>query len=74
MPLRRLVYRGGAERVPLPRPPGRAGVGWGSAELIESDNGNVYYLQVAMDAAGNAVAVWSQSDGTRRNIWANVFE
>jgi hypothetical protein len=28
---------------------------------------------VAADAAGNAVAVWRQYDGTRYNIWANRF-
>jgi VCBS repeat-containing protein len=26
-----------------------------------------------MDGAGNAVALWQQSDGTRYNIWANSF-
>jgi hypothetical protein len=52
-----------------------AGTGWGSAVLIETDNsGNAGYPQVAVDAAGNAVAVWSQSDGTQTNIWANRFQ
>jgi VCBS repeat-containing protein len=26
-----------------------------------------------MDGAGNAVALWQQSDGTRNNVWANTF-
>jgi hypothetical protein len=30
--------------------------------------------QVAMDASGNAVAVWQQFDGTRYTVWANVFQ
>jgi hypothetical protein len=48
--------------------------GWGVAELIESDNaGAAQNPQVALDPNGNAVAVWSQSDGTRDNIWANRF-
>jgi hypothetical protein len=52
-----------------------AGTGWGSAELIEADNGgNAWYPQVGMDAAGNAIAVWYQWDGTRDNIWANRYE
>ncbi len=35
--------------------------GWGAAALIETDNaGSAYVPQVAMDPAGNAVAVWHQ--------------
>jgi len=48
------------------------GAGWGTAELVETDNaGHAYYPQVAIDANGNAIAVWDQDDGTRYNIWAN---
>ena len=51
-----------------------AGSGWGTAELIETDNaGHAQYPQVAMDTKGNAIAVWYQSDGTRDNIWANRY-
>jgi hypothetical protein len=51
-----------------------AGSGWGMAQLIETDNaGNAYSPQVAVDASGNAVAVWHQSDGTHSNIWANRY-
>jgi hypothetical protein len=51
-----------------------AGSGWGTAELIETDNAGIaYYPQIAIDAAGNALAVWQQSDGTRYNIWANRY-
>ncbi|MCF6212167.1 MAG: hypothetical protein L3J88_12335, partial [Gammaproteobacteria bacterium] len=50
------------------------GSGWGSAELIETDNkGNAYLPQIALDAGGNALAVWVQSDGTRNDIWANRY-
>lgn len=50
------------------------GNGWGAAELIETDNvGGVFGATVTVDAHGNAVAVWSQSDGTRNNVWANRF-
>jgi hypothetical protein len=50
------------------------GTGWGVAELIESDNaGNAQSVKVAVNAAGNATAVWSQSDGTRFNIVANRY-
>jgi hypothetical protein len=48
---------------------------WAGAVLIEtSDISNADYPQVAMDANGNAMAVWEQSDGTRFNIWANRFD
>ena len=48
--------------------------GWGSAALIETDNaGDARFPQVAFDSSGNALAVWDQNDGTRRNIWANRY-
>jgi hypothetical protein len=31
-------------------------------------------LKIAAELNGNAIAVWSQSDGALRNIWANRFE
>src|SRR5713226_5301863 len=47
---------------------------WGTAQLIETDNaGDAFYPQIAVDAGGNATAVWTQFDGTRNNIWANRF-
>jgi hypothetical protein len=49
------------------------GTGWGTPQLIEADSGNAFGPQVALDPAGNAVAVWAQSDGTRVNIVANRF-
>jgi uncharacterized membrane-anchored protein len=51
-----------------------AGAGWGTARLIETDNaGNAWLPQVAVDASGDAFAVWYQSDGTRNNIWSNRY-
>jgi hypothetical protein len=47
--------------------------GWGSAEKIENDTGDARKPQIAMDASGHAIAVWTQDDGTRYNIWANRF-
>ena len=29
--------------------------------------------QLGVDGSGNVITVWSQSDGTRTNIWANGF-
>lgn len=51
------------------------GTGWGAVSLIETDNaGDAYSPQIAIDANGNALAVWHQSDGTRFNIWANRYQ
>jgi len=48
---------------------------WSTAALIESsDAGNAYAPQIAIDGAGNAIAVWQQSDGTRFNIYSNRFD
>jgi Bacterial Ig-like domain len=48
--------------------------GWGVASLIEADDtGDTLGASVAVDGAGNAVAVWLQSDGLRKNVWANHF-
>lgn len=52
-----------------------ATTGWGTAALIETDNaGYAVTPQIAMDATGNALAVWSQFDATRSNIWANRYD
>ena len=51
------------------------GTSWDTAKLIDYDNnGSAYSPQIAMDDAGNAVAVWKQYDGFRYNIWANHFD
>ena len=50
------------------------GSGWGTPQLIENDNaGAAVDPQVGVDDAGNAIAVWSQSDGTRDNLMSNRF-
>lgn len=47
---------------------------WSTAVLIETNNsGDADFPQLAVDSAGNALVVWEQSDGTRRNIWANRY-
>ncbi|SFR57871.1 hypothetical protein SAMN04488073_3043, partial [Marinobacter gudaonensis] len=51
------------------------GSAWGTAELIESDNGGIIaFPQIAVDGTGKAFAVWQQSDGTRFNIVSNRFD
>ena len=47
---------------------------WHAAELVETDDaGDASIPQVAVDSSGNAIAVWFQSDGIRRNVWANRY-
>ncbi len=44
--------------------------GWGTAQVISDDQGGAQNAQVvAVDASGNATAVWQQSD----SIWANRY-
>jgi hypothetical protein len=48
--------------------------GWSEPVLVETDDaGSAWQSRVAADAAGNAVAVWMQSDGARYNVWANRY-
>ncbi len=48
--------------------------GWGTAQLIETDDaGDAQPPRLVSDSSGNVMAVWEQSDGIRRNIWANRF-
>lgn len=51
-----------------------AGAGWGAAEMVEANPGDVGgYPQVAMVGQGNAIAVWEQFDGVRYNVWASYY-
>jgi hypothetical protein len=50
-----------------------AGSGWGTAQPIETGSGTALSPVVALDAAGNAIAVWTQSDGTTNSIYANRY-
>ena len=48
--------------------------GWGTATLLESDDtGYAVTPRIAFDPSGNALAVWSQSNGTNSKIWARSF-
>jgi hypothetical protein len=54
-----------------------AGVGWGTDELIETDDGEVTdggHQDVAIDGDGNAIAVWHQFDGSSNSIYANRLQ
>jgi hypothetical protein len=47
---------------------------WSAAELIEGEAGDATSPQLAVDSSGNAIAVWSQSNGITNSIWANRFD
>jgi hypothetical protein len=51
--------------------------GWGTDELIETDDGEVTdggHQDVAIDGDGNAIAVWHQFDGSSNSIYANRLQ
>jgi len=46
--------------------------GWGAAEPVEDyDGSRVFEPHVAMDANGNAVAIWTQGVGAHDQVWSN---
>ncbi len=53
-----------------------SGSGWGPAELIETHDGEVSSVDVAMDGQGNASAVWvrTPSDGSDPQVWINRYD
>jgi hypothetical protein len=47
---------------------------WQIAKQIDSHTAiNAYMPQIAMDSQGNAVAVWTQTDGQRTSAWTNCY-
>jgi hypothetical protein len=46
------------------------GTGWGEPRLLETRDEPVSMPRVGVDAEGNALAVWRQSDGTAESLWA----
>ena len=51
-----------------------SGGNWDTATLIETDNtGAASLAQITVGGNDQAAAVWQQSDGTRTNIWANLY-
>jgi Bacterial Ig-like domain len=51
-----------------------AGESWGLAQLLELEDGGALDPHVAVDADGNAFAIWSQSVGTGIHVFVNRFE
>lgn len=51
-----------------------ADIGWIGASVIDDSNADPASApQISIDAAGNALVVWNQSDGTQDNVWSNHF-
>jgi hypothetical protein len=50
-----------------------AATGWGTPVPIDNAPDPARAPQLGIDDDGNVIVVWSQSDGTRTNIWANGF-
>jgi len=47
---------------------------WEAPVRLDGDTGgDAKYPRVAVDASGNALAVWMQSDGARNSIWADRY-
>ena len=47
-----------------------AGAGWGAAQVIDTGSEEATNPQIALDADGNAIAVWAQFDGVVHNVVA----
>jgi hypothetical protein len=47
--------------------------GWSNAVAIESTANNAFYPRIAIDNAGNALAIWTQLDGSRGDLWTNRY-
>jgi hypothetical protein len=47
------------------------GSGWGTATAVESDSINAGDAEIAIDSSGNAIATWTESDGTNDSFHAN---
>ena len=51
------------------------GSGWGDAEVIDSNRSGIAEdPDVAVDGAGNAIVVWTKTDGETRHLWANISQ
>ena len=47
---------------------------WSSATLIENNNvGAATHAQIAVNASGDAFAVWEQLEGSRTSVWSNRY-
>jgi len=50
-----------------------AGMGWQGAELLDATAVDASAPRVAMDADGNAIAVWLRTDDATQKVWASRY-
>ena len=51
-----------------------AGLGWGASQRLDAQQGgNAYSPRIALDAQGNAMAVWEQQIDGHYKVWANRY-
>src|SRR5262249_46361128 len=50
-----------------------AGSGWGTPVQIDPNTNAATTVDIAMDSNGNALAAWTQFDGTYERIWSNRY-
>lgn len=47
---------------------------WGAREPLQASSNQPNAPAVAIDACGNATAIWSEFESGRTRIWANRYE
>lgn len=47
---------------------------WEGAVLLEADNINTTYPQVALDTSGNAMVVWARNDNANSNVYGRRYD
>jgi hypothetical protein len=50
-----------------------AGRTWGTSRLLERNSGSTYNTKIGYAADGSAIAVWIQTDGTWKSVWASHY-
>lgn len=63
---------GSSDRNQNPPPPDSGS--WGLEQAVENQGSDALQPKVAIDANGNAIAVWKQASGSRYDLWANRYE
>lgn len=50
------------------------GTNWNTAELLDTGTGEAWDPQIAFDADGHAIAIWTQYENDIQSIWTNSFQ
>jgi hypothetical protein len=49
------------------------GTGWETAKTLENEPYDAFSPDIAFNGLGNAIALWTQSDGTAISVWAKQY-